>query len=112
VFYIVAAALLISSAIRAIGLPSEHPIICEVIPPAYRSTAVGIFNTCGSAAGGVGVILAGIFKKDFGLGAIFGASSFIYVVAGGLMLMAYWTFYGRDMERARLHEEKSKAAAA
>lgn len=111
-FYVVAAALVLSSAIRAIGLPSEHPIICEVIPPAYRSTAVGIFNTCGSAAGGLGVMLAGIFKKDFGLGAIFGASSFIYVLAGGLMLLAYWTFYGRDMERARLHEEQSKAAAA
>ncbi len=111
-FIIIAFALVLSSTIRAIGLPSEHPIICEVIPPAYRSTAVGIFNTCGSAAGGVGVLLAGIFKKDFGLGAIFGASSFIYLIAGGLMLLAYRSFIGRDMERARLHEENSNATPA
>lgn len=103
-FVIVALGLVISSAIRATGQPSEHPLICEVIPEHYRSTAVGIFNTCGSAAGGLGVLLAGIFKKDVGLSVIFGASSFIYIVAGFLMLLAYWTFLGRDMERARLHD--------
>ena len=109
-FGIVAGALVISSAIRAIGLPSEHPLICEVIPPQYRATAVGIFNTCGSAAGGVGVLLAGIFKKDFGLGAIFGASSFIYVIAGFLMLLAYWAFIRRDMEKALKYEAATTAA--
>lgn len=111
-FGIVAGALVISSAIRAIGLPSEHPLICEVIPPQYRSTAVGIFNTCGSAAGSVGVLLAGIFKKDFGLGAIFGASSFIYLVAGFLMLLAYWVFIRRDMEKALKYEADTSPATA
>jgi|GEM_PF-5863355 len=100
-------AMVLSSGIRAIELPSEHPLICEVIPEKFRSTAVGIFNTCGSAAGGVGVLLAGIFKKDLGLSVIFGASSFIYVIAGCLMLLAYWTFLGRDIERARQRDQKS-----
>ncbi len=109
-FTLVAVTMVLSSTIRAIGLPSEHPLICEVIPAAYRSTAVGIFNTCGSAAGGLGVLLAGIFKKDLGLNVIFGASSFIYVIAGGLMLMAYWFFVGRDIERARRHEETVSAS--
>lgn len=104
-FAVVAVTMILSSTIRAIGLPSEHPIICEVIPAPYRSTAVGIFNTCGSAAGGLGVLLAGIFKKDLGLNVIFGASSFIYVIAGILMLLAYAIFMGRDMERARRHDE-------
>lgn len=104
-FTLVAITMVLSSTIRAIGLPSEHPLICEVIPAAYRSTAVGIFNTCGSAAGGLGVLLAGIFKKDLGLNVIFGASSFIYVIAGVLMLLAYWIFVGRDIERARLHDQ-------
>lgn len=103
-FIVVAVAMVVSSLIRAIGLPSEHPLLCEVIPPDYRATAVGIFNTCGTAAGGLGVLLAGIFKKDLGLNLIFGASSFIYVLAGLLMLLAYRAFMTRDMERARLHE--------
>lgn len=106
-FAVIAAAMVMSSLIRAIGLPSEHPLVCEVVPARYRSTAIGIFNTCGSAAGGVGVLLAGIFKEDFGLATIFGASSFIYVLAGLLMLLAHRAFIGRDMTRAqecdRLH---------
>jgi MFS family permease len=109
-FAVVAAALVVSGLIRAIGVPSEHPLICEVIPPRYRSTAVGIFNTCGTAAGGLGVLLAGVFKEDFGLATIFGASSLIYVVAGAVMLLAYWRFMHRDIDRAQ-EEERRHAAA-
>jgi len=103
-FALIAGAMVISSLIRAVGVPSEHPLICEVIPSAYRSTAIGIFNTCGSAAGGLGVLLAGIFKKDFGLAMIFGASSFIYILAGLLMFLAYWFFMSQDMARAQERE--------
>ncbi len=110
-FALVAAAMVVSSLIRAIGLPSEHPLICEVIPARYRSTAIGIFNTCGSAAGGLGVLLAGIFKEDFGLATIFGLSSFIYIVAGILMLLAYRLFFTRDMTRALASEQMSSVAS-
>ena len=103
-FALVAATMVISSLIRAIGLPSEHALICDVIPARFRSTAIGMFNTCGSAAGGVGVLLAGIFKKDLGLGVIFGASSFLYILAGLTLLVAYWFFISRDMDRADAFE--------
>jgi len=103
-FTLVAVMMALSSAIRAIGVPSEHPIICEVVPPQYRSTAIGILNTCGSAAGGVGVLLAGIFKQDLGLNLIFGASSFLYVLAGLVMLLAYWFSTAKDIARASAHE--------
>jgi sugar phosphate permease len=109
-FAFIAAMMILSSIIRAIGLPSEHPLICEVIPARYRSTAIGIFNTCGSAAGGAGVLLAGVFKKDLGLNVIFGASSFIYVLAGILMLLAYWFFLGQDMARAQERDRQLQAA--
>lgn len=108
-FALVAGAMVVSSLIRALGVPSEHPLICEVIPAAYRSTAIGIFNTCGSAAGGLGVLVAGLLKKDYGLATIFGASSFIYAVAGALMLVAYAFFLKRDIARA---QEAGRAAAA
>jgi MFS family permease len=99
-FTVVAVAMILSSIIRAIGLPSEHPIVCEVVPMQFRATAIGILNTCGSAAGGIGVLLAGIFKKDLGLNVIFGASSFIYVLAGALMLLAYGFTMAKDIARA------------
>lgn len=110
-FAIVAATLVISSIIRAIGIPSEHPIICEVVPPQFRSTAIGILNTCGSAAGGVGVLLTGIFKKELGLNVIFGASSVIYVLAGAVMLVAYWFTMTKDMARAADFETAGRTPA-
>jgi len=109
-FTVVAIMMVLSSIIRAIGLPSEHPIICEVVPTRYRSTAIGILNTCGSAAGGLGVLLAGVFKKDLGLNMIFGASSFLYVLAGLMMLLAYWIFMGRGMARSESVEAAHTAA--
>jgi predicted MFS family arabinose efflux permease len=106
-FALVAAMMVISSIIRAVGSPSEHPIVCEVVPAPFRATAIGILNTCGSAAGGVGVLLAGVFKKDLGLNFIFGASSVIYALAGAVMLIAYWWFMTRDMARASAYEART-----
>jgi len=109
---LVSISLIISSTIRAIGSPSEHPIICDVVPPAYRSTAVGIFNTCGTAAGGLGVLLAGIFKQDLGLSFIFGASSFLYIFAGAMLALSYFIFVPRDISRAQAFEAATLANAA
>jgi len=108
-FALVATMLIVSSLIRATGVPSEHAIICEVIPPQFRATALGIFNTCGSAAGGVGVLLAGLFKQQLGLNVIFGASSFLYALAGFVLLGLYYFFMKRDMERARQFEAATGA---
>ncbi len=109
---VVSISLVISSTIRAIGSPSEHPIICDVVPPAYRSTAVGIFNTCGTAAGGLGVLLAGVFKQDLGLSFIFGASSFLYIFAGLMLALSYYVFVPKDIARAQAFEAATAAAAA
>ncbi len=103
-FAVIAIVMVLSSMIRAIGLPSEHAILCEVVPPVYRSTAIGILNTCWTAAGGIGVLLAGLFKKDLGLELIFGSSSFLYILAGLLMMLAYWFTIAKDMARAESHE--------
>jgi MFS family permease len=102
-FALLATMLIVSSFIRAIGVPSEHAIICEVVPPQFSSTAIGIFNTCGSAAGGVGVLLAGLFKKEFGLNMIFGSCSLLYAAAGLMLLAVYCFFTAKDMARAELH---------
>ena len=97
----VATFLIISSLIRATGNASERAIICEVVPAQFRSTAVGIFKTCGSGAGGVGVLLAGVFKEQFGLNVIFGSSSLLYAVARCVLLWVYRFSMTRDKERAR-----------
>jgi sugar phosphate permease len=110
-FPIVAAALVISSLIRALGVSSEHPLVCEVIPTRYRSTAIGIMNTCGAGAGGIGVLLAGLLKQDIGLNTIFGASSFLYVLAGLPMLWAYRYAMPKDAAKAAEFDRREAAAA-
>jgi len=100
-FAMVVTFLIISSLIRATGNAGERAIICEVVPAQFRSTAVGIFNTCGSGAGGVGVLLAGVFKEQFGWNVNFGSSSLLYAVAGCVLLWVYRFSMTRDKERAR-----------
>jgi len=103
-FALVASMLVFTSLIRALGLPSEHAILCEVVPTPFRSTAVGIYNTCGSAAGGIGVLLAGLFKQDLGLNVIFGAASGLYLLAGLVLIAVYRYWLNPDMARAQRHE--------
>lgn len=109
-FGVVAVILVGYSVIRGLGTPSEHPIICDIVPPPYRSSAIGLMNTAGTAAGGVGVLLAGIFKADLGLGLIFAGSSALFVVAGLAVLWAYHRFMPRDVVRAA-RWEKGRAAS-
>ena len=67
----------------------------------YRSTAIGIMNTCATAAGGVGVLLAGFLKSSFGLNAIFAGIALLFVIAGVALIVAYRCWIGRDLERAQ-----------
>ena len=46
------------------------------------------------------VMLAGMFKQDRGLNAIFAASSVLFLVAGGAVLLAYLFFMNKDVARA------------
>ncbi len=100
-FPVVVAIMVGSSLFRAMGTPSEHPIISETVPPPYRAAAIGILNLVGTGAGGVGVLMAGLLKGKFGLHLIFGACSVIYFLAGILMLLAYRRWMAQDLERAR-----------
>ena len=61
-----------------------------------------------SAAGGVGVFLAGLFKQELGLNMIFSASSGLLFVSGLSLYISYRVFMPRDMERARAFEADQK----
>lgn len=91
------------SLFRGLGQANENPTLCEVIPVQYRSTAIGIMNTCATAAGGVGVLLAGILKRSLGLDAIFAGISLLFVIAGLALVVAYRRWVERDLQRARAH---------
>jgi predicted MFS family arabinose efflux permease len=74
--------------------------LCEVIPADYRSTAIGVMNTGATAAGGLGVLLAGYLKTTFGLGTVFAGIAGLFLIAGAAMLLAAWRWAGPDIARA------------
>jgi sugar phosphate permease len=99
-FATVAVAVSMFSLFRGMGQANENPTLCEVVPPELRSTAIGIMNTCATAAGGAGVLLAGVMKSSLGLATVFAAISSLFVVAGLLLLAGYYVFMPRDLARA------------
>jgi len=99
-FALVAVAVSLFSLFRGLGHANENPTLCEVVPVQYRSTAIGIMNTCATAAGGVGVLLAGVLKASLGLDAIFAGISLLIALCGGALLVAYRFWATRDLARA------------
>ena len=74
---------------------------CEIVPPEFRSTGVGIMNAVATAAGGCGVLLAGFLKRDVGLGTIFAGISLCFLAASALLFVGYGVFIRRDIARAQ-----------
>ncbi len=99
-FVRVAVAVSLFSLLRGMGQANENPTLCEVVPAELRSTAIGIMNTCATAAGGAGVLLAGVMKSSLGLATVFAAISSLFVVASLLLLAGYCFYMRRDTARA------------
>ncbi len=87
--------------LAAMSGSAEHPIVCDVLDARLRSTAIGCMNTVNSFAGGAGILLAGYFKHEFGLSAIFAAASGIVLFAAILLLACYRLFLERDLAARR-----------
>jgi len=60
-------------------------------------------------AAGVGVLLTGYLKEDYGLGEIFVGVSMIVGLAGVLLLFGYFSFLEKDL---RLRSSRLEGAAA
>ena len=78
------------SFLQNLGSASECPIICGVAGPRLRSTGLGILNTLNCTAGGIGVMLVGILKREYGLAAAFTCVSITVTTAGVVVLLGYF----------------------
>jgi predicted MFS family arabinose efflux permease len=100
-FALVVVAVSTFSVVRGLGEASEKPCLCDVVPACYRSTALGLMNTLATAAGGLGVLFAGVLKQGWGLEAVFGACAAMFVVAGVFLFIGYRWLLPRDIARAQ-----------
>ena len=94
------------SLLRTIGAANETPVMCDVVPSAYRGTAQGLQNTVALASSGVGVLLTGILKARFGLETIFVFVGGMLMLAAVVYFCAYRFFLRADTERARCRGEE------
>lgn len=97
-------AVAIFSLILTLGGANEQPALCDVVPSRYRSTAIGLMNTCATSAGGVGVFVAGVMKAAMGLNAIFACLSIAVFIGGSAICASYLFFSPRDLRRAINHD--------
>lgn len=110
-FAVVAAGISAFSFLRGLGQANDNPTQCEVVPPQFRATGVGLMNACATGAGGSSVLLAGFLKRDVGLEAIFAGISGVFVVAGLVLLVGYHVFVRADIARAQAWAAKTSAEA-
>jgi predicted MFS family arabinose efflux permease len=100
-FTIVAAGISAFSFLRGLGQANDNATQCEIVPPQFRSTGVGIMNAVSTAAGGCGVLMAGYLKRGIGLDAVFAGISVGFIIAGVVLLFFYHFFMRADIARAQ-----------
>jgi len=104
-YWLISAALFLFALLRSAGTANEHPTVCDVLPEARRSTAVGMMNSANCFAGGLGVMAAGYFKSVIGLAGIMSSVSVLVVTAAVLTQLGYVKFIRRDLARAAAAQE-------
>jgi predicted MFS family arabinose efflux permease len=99
-FTLVSVSVAMFSLIRGLGSAGESPVLCDVVEPRMRSTAIGIMNTGATTAGGLGVFVAGFLKQDFGLNGVFAGISIVFLIASALLMLCYFRWMQTDIDRA------------
>lgn len=97
------------SFLRGLGQANDNPTQCEVVPRQFRATGLGVMNAVSTAAGGCGVLLAGLLKRELGLDAIFAGVAVIFAVAGVALATGYRLWMRDDIARAQRLEVASPA---
>ncbi len=81
------------------GTTNETPLLCDLLAPQFRSTAIGMTNTFNCLAGGLGVMIAAFLKSTLGLSGVFAGISGIMLIGACLSAAGYFFFLKRDLLR-------------
>jgi MFS family permease len=71
----------------------------DVIPADTRASAVGWLNFIGAFVSGFAALLGGSLRQTVGIHRLLSYSSFLCVLAGGLLLLAIRFYFHKDYER-------------
>jgi len=76
--------------------------VFDVVPPEARGRVAGVMNMAGWLGGGGAAVVVGFLADRYGLGPAIGSTAAVYVLAGGLLLIAA---VGRQRGMVRMHAE-------
>jgi MFS family permease len=83
--------------LRAIAMANENPLLCDLITSSNRSSAIGLMNAAQCFTGGIGVLVAGYLKQDYGLSGAFAAVSVVTLICSALTAFGYFARLRRDL---------------
>ncbi len=92
-------AILAHGFLRAVGSANELPLLCELLPPNRRGTAMGLMNAMNTFIGGSGVFISGLLMGHFGLTQIFIGLAGVVLVASVIALIGYRWILPMDLAR-------------
>ena len=76
---------------------NDQVLVCEVLPPSLRATAIGLMNGVNIATGSVGVLLAGYFLRRTSLSAMFAALAVFFLGSAVLTQIGYRRYLRGDL---------------
>jgi predicted MFS family arabinose efflux permease len=94
---LISVCLFIASLFRGIGSTNDQVLICEVLPPNLRATALGLMNGVNIATGSVGVLLAGYLLRRIPLAAMFAAMAVFFVGSAIITQIGYRRYLRSDL---------------
>ena len=78
---------------------NTHASLFDVVPPAYRSTAVGLFTVFAFFVGGLSGVVMGALSQNFGVRGFeigFAIMAAAYVLGAALMAISFFFTFRRD----------------
>jgi predicted MFS family arabinose efflux permease len=99
------------SFLRGLGQANDNASQCEVVPRQFRATGLGVMNAVSTAAGGCGVLLAGVLKRELGLYTVFASAAGIFAIAGLALVAGYRLWMRGDIARSQEIERTTENAS-
>lgn len=84
---------------QSLGAANSQPLLCELLKPGVRSTAVGFMNMTNCLAGGLGILIAGYLKSRLGLAGVFAGISGFVVASALILLIGFRFVVQKDLRR-------------
>jgi predicted MFS family arabinose efflux permease len=101
-------AILTHGFLRAVGSANELPLLCELLAPNRRGTAMGLMNAMNTFIGGSGVFVSGLLMSHFGLNQIFIGLGGVVLLASAIALMGYQWVLPKDLAALRQVTQASR----